>query len=455
MKPAYEKAAKALDGLAQVAAVNCDEAENQAFCSSMGVKGFPTLKTFRPTSTKGKPTVADYNGDRSAKGITEAVKDLIPNHVKRVADKDLESWLAKDNDTAKAILFSDKGTTSALMKALSAEFYGRLHLAQVREKEAGAVSTFGITKFPTLVVLPGGTADAVVYDGELAKAPMTAFLGKYAAVSAATSPTKEAKTSSQTSTESAADGTESATTIVLDTANPTESPDPFVADDTQQPIVVMDPPPTLPTLESAVALQSACLGPRTHTCILAVLPAPADPEATLPDSAATALASLSELDQKHKTRGSKLFPFFAIPAANPGVKALQSGLGLKDGDVEIVAVNGRRSWWRHFAADKGFGVMELEDWIDGIRLGEGKKEKLPEGLVVELKPAEEPISEATAEVTEGKEESEKPNESEEKADGATDEAADAHQASTEEPGKAEESGKGEDPATAEIKHEDL
>lgn len=37
LKPAYEKAAKSLTGLAKVAAVNCDEEMNKPFCGQMGV----------------------------------------------------------------------------------------------------------------------------------------------------------------------------------------------------------------------------------------------------------------------------------------------------------------------------------------------------------------------------------------------------------------------------------
>lgn len=447
MKPAYEKAAKALDGLAQVAAVNCDEAENQAFCSSMGVKGFPTLKTFRPTSTKGKTISADYNGDRSAKGITDAIKELIPNHVKRLMDKDLDSWLAKENQTAKAILFSEKSTTSALMKALSTEFQGLLHMAQMRETEATALATFGITKFPTLVILPGGTAEPVVYDGELAKVPMTAFLRKYAVVTEASSTNKSKTSTKATESASKDESTESASKpIVSDTDEPMESPDPFIVDESQKPTTIPELPPTLPRLESELALQSACLGPNTHTCILAILPAPVDPEAMLSESATTALASLSELAQKHKLRGSKLFPFFALPASNPGVKALQSGLDLKDAEVEIVAVNGRRLWWKHFAADKGFGVMDLEGWIDGIRLGEGRKQKLPKELVVEPEPAKESRVESTGVPERVKEEEVK--EAEENVSSTADEPLEESQMKEEVEG-AEESSK------AEIKHEDL
>lgn len=43
LKPAYEKAAKSLIGLAKVAAVNCDDEENKPFCGSMSV-GRPLIR---------------------------------------------------------------------------------------------------------------------------------------------------------------------------------------------------------------------------------------------------------------------------------------------------------------------------------------------------------------------------------------------------------------------------
>src|SRR5256886_7068529 len=38
-----------LKGIAKVAAINCDEDENKAFCGQMGVQGFPTLKIVKPS----------------------------------------------------------------------------------------------------------------------------------------------------------------------------------------------------------------------------------------------------------------------------------------------------------------------------------------------------------------------------------------------------------------------
>lgn len=132
LKPAYEKAAKSLQGLAKVAAVDCDEEVNKPFCGTMGVQGFPTLKIVRPGKKAGRPTVEDYQGARTAKAIVDAVIDKIPNHVKRLKDADYAEWVAESGP--KAILFSDKGTVSALLKSVAIEFLGVLGVGQIRDK---------------------------------------------------------------------------------------------------------------------------------------------------------------------------------------------------------------------------------------------------------------------------------------------------------------------------------
>ena len=98
--------------------------------------------------------------------------DKIPNLVKRVDDKTLEAWLAESNETAKAILFSDKAKTSALLKAIAIDFKGSINVAQIRntDKEKASLELFGISKFPTLLLLPGGKeAEGIVYDGEIVR----------------------------------------------------------------------------------------------------------------------------------------------------------------------------------------------------------------------------------------------------------------------------------------------
>lgn len=364
LKPAYEKAAKGLDGLAQVAAVNCDDESNKAFCGSMGVQGFPTLKIVKPTKKLGKPIVEDYNGGRTTKDIVDTVKQAIPNNVKRISDKGLNAWLDANNDTAKAILFSDKGTTGALIKVVATDYLSRINFAQIRNKEAAAVEMFGITTYPSLVVLPGGTEAPVLFDGAFSKSAMKEFLDQYAtstksdsaqkprkeqkpivaedeaaptpaeaeetAASAAASSAFSSASSSQAS-EQATDAPGAATAeTVEDASQPTESPDPnVVPEDIPKPAPMPDMAPPIPSLIERMFLEKRCLGPKTTTCILALLPgANGEEQSSLPDEVSTALASLAKIAEKHAEREGKLFPFFSVPARNEAQGVLRDALKL-------------------------------------------------------------------------------------------------------------------------------
>jgi protein disulfide-isomerase A6 len=392
LKPAYEKAAKNLEGLAKVAAVNCDDDSNKPLCGQMGVQGFPTLKIMTPSKKPGKPRVEDYQGARSAKAIVDAVVDRIPNHVKKVTDKEVDQWLSQDEESPKAILFTEKGTTSALIRALAIEFLGSINVAQIRSKESAAVEKFGIEKFPTLVLVPGGGKEHIVYDGELQKKPMVEFLSQVAAPNPDPAPAK-------TKNKPAKSAKASSSVVLEDEENkPTGSPDPkVVSDDVPKPAQVPIPAPPIESLATPEALESACLTPKSGTCVLALLPEPSEPDAELSGPAKEALVSLSEIVHKHAQRQSKLFPFYSVPAINTGAKTLRSGLGLSDDakTVEIIALNGRRGWWRRYepSGDAAYGLAPVETWVDAIRLGEGAKSKLPDGVVVAEKEAEKEASE--------------------------------------------------------------
>ena len=412
LQPAYEKAAKSLEGLAKVAAVDCDEESNKPFCGQFGVQGFPTLKIIKPGKTPGKPIVEDYNGQRTAKGIVDAVIDKIPNHVKRVEDKTLEAFLAEENDTPKAVLFTDKGKTSGLMRAVAIDFKGSITVAQIRDKEKASVELFGITKFPTLLLLPGGKeAESIVYDGELNKAAIVDFLSKSTSISPNPDPapakakkpkSKDEKKGSKKKEEFEAasekhakeDGKTAGATATEEELeeDATASPNPIVED--EKPVRLPDPAPPIPLLTTEEELQKECLGSRTGTCILAVLPGAADAEAM------TAVFSLSEIAHRSRLHGRHLFPFYAVPVQNPAYQKLVSKLGLKETDV--IAINGRRGWWRALPRESGalstgdLSEERLENWVESIRLGEGGKQKLPEGLIPE-EPAEEEVEEPVVE----------------------------------------------------------
>lgn len=382
LKPAYEKAAKSLQGIAKVAAIDCDDDANKQLCGSMGVKGFPTLKIIRPRGKK--PTVEDYNGQRTAAAIADAVVSSLNNHVKKVTDKDIESFLKEKNDTAKALLFTDKGTTSGLMKALAIDFLDVITIGQVRNKEKKAVETFGINKFPTLVLLPGGDKDAVVYEGEMKKDAIVKFLSQAGEPNPDPAPVKgkakkEKKSSSSSSTKAKSQSA-SAESASASTETPEEAP-------TQaQPVIVKTAIP-IPAIDRPEKLTKECLTAKSKTCFLAIVPS------THGENAKQALTSLSEIAHKHSSHGTSVLPMYEVAKENEAATGLVKALSLS-AEVEIIAVNARRGWWRRYEGSD-FGLQSLEAWMDAIRLGEGAKNKLPRGLVAVSQ--EESSSQSTTE----------------------------------------------------------
>jgi protein disulfide-isomerase A6 len=77
---------------------------------------------------------------------------------------------------------------------------------------------------------------------------------------------------------------------------------------------------------------------------------------------------------------------YAIPADVESAARMRHDLNIKTADdLEVIALNMKRGWWRHYSS-KTFEVLELEDFVDAIKLGEGSKQKLPSnfgGLVDE------------------------------------------------------------------------
>ncbi|OAA55186.1 Thioredoxin-like fold protein [Cordyceps fumosorosea ARSEF 2679] len=389
LKPAYEKAATNLQGLAKVAAVDCDEDANKQLCGSMGVKGFPTLKIVRPGKKAGRPVVEDYNGGRTAGAIVEAVAAKINNHVARLADKDLEGFLA-GGDGPKAILFTEKGTTSALLRSIAIDYLGVVGVAQIRSKEAKAVARFGIDKFPTLVLVPGGGGEPVVYDGEMKKADMVKFLSQAGEPNPDPAPAKskggdkkdkKAKADKKEKPKAADESSkaqqkkaaaEQDAEAEAETDNEAPPPPPV---STPQIIVI-------PTASSKQEVSEQCLQPKSHTCILALVP-----EAETDDSKKV-IDSLSQLNTKYIHGQRKVFPFIAVP--DSVAVTIREKLEATS-EVELVAVNARRNWWRRYEGD--FAAASVEAWVDVIRMGEGAKKKLPKGIVEDSEEPAEKIAE--------------------------------------------------------------
>ena len=408
LKPAYEKAAKNLAGLAKVAAIDCDDEANKQFCGQMGVQGFPTLKIVKPGSKPGRPVVEDYKGPRSAKDIMEAVKDKIPNHVKKLQGDALNKWMDDTTVPAKVIVFTDKGTTSPLVKSLAIDFLGTVSFAQVRDK--ATAEKYDVSDFPSVRLIPSHGADPIPYNGAINRDSLVSFFSQVAPPNPDPAPkdTNSGKSSSKklkskpSSSASAAFSRASeahkssdfeehlagSSTIVLDDESPTESPLPVVETE-QKPMVVPDVIAPIPTLTTSAELEAACMMPRSGNCILVLLSA----EESL---ATSALTGFAEIADKYNKRKASMIPMYAVPAGNRAATRIRNDLGLSsDEKIEIIATNIKRSWWRHYQSGS-FDVLELENFIDAIKLGEGSRSKLPAEFGASAdSTSETPITEAT------------------------------------------------------------
>lgn len=334
----------------------------------MGVKGFPTLKIVRPGKKAGRPVVEDYNGGRTAGAITEAVVQKINNHVTRATDKDLDAFLAK-GDGAKAILFTDKGTTSALLRSVAIDYLGVIGVAQVRNKETASVAKYSIEKFPTLVLIPGEGQEPITYEGEMKKAAIVKFLSQAGEPNPDPAPAKAKGDKKQKKSKPKAEKAEKPPKADKESQAPEDAAE--TADEVPP---AASTPAVIPITiaSSKQEVDDKCLQPKSHTCILALIQNPED------EVSQKAVNSLSQLNTKYIHGKRQMFPFFAIPDSVEDLSFIREKLE-SSGKVELVAMNARRGWWRKYEGD--FDAASVEAWVDVIRMGEGTKMKLPSGVV--------------------------------------------------------------------------
>jgi protein disulfide-isomerase A6 len=136
--------------------------------------------------------------------------------------------------------------------------------------------------------------------------------------------------------------------------------------------------PPISSLPDGLSLQQKCLNDKASTCILALLAANDEPTA----DSSQAIVALSEIHHKHESAKRKLFPFYQLPASNSQATALRKLLSLSNG-IELIAVNGKRGWYRHLdASSTGLTASAIESWIDAIRMDDLAKTKIPENIIV-------------------------------------------------------------------------
>ncbi|KAK9316687.1 thioredoxin-like protein [Lipomyces starkeyi] len=182
LRPQYTKAAKSLSGVAKVAAVRCDDQTNQSLCSRYDVRGYPTLKIFRPNGkVPSNPYVEDYQGGRTAKAIVDTVLAKIPNKVRRLKAEEVQTWIEESNGP-NVLLLHNNANTPPMYKGLAIDYAGTANFGIIRNSEKGVSKEYGVTKFPSIVVI---TTDEEgehrhKYSGELKKEPLYEYLSSFA-----------------------------------------------------------------------------------------------------------------------------------------------------------------------------------------------------------------------------------------------------------------------------------
>lgn len=178
MAPTYEEVATNLKGIAIVAKI--DATVEEGLAHKYGIKGFPTLKLFKPGSKK--DDLQDYQGARSAAALISFVTGALSgSEILRVKSANVDSlWSQQPTSAPRVVLFSSKPEPSTLYKSLSMRFGdGQLVFAQVQQNDP-LCNTYGVDTFPSLLVIPSQGADPIKFEGKFGADALIDFLTPHA-----------------------------------------------------------------------------------------------------------------------------------------------------------------------------------------------------------------------------------------------------------------------------------
>ena len=167
-----------IDGLAVIAAINCEEFEPLDFkyCkrNSLSTDSFPRLRLFVPpekrydSATKKLKRHYDItytDKDMKETNIFNFISQNIPNLSISLTDYAMPPFL-KSDAMNKAILFTDKHYPGVLFRGLTNNFHDKILFGTVHQSETELCERFGITEFPTLMVYQTQSRDHLMFEPE-------------------------------------------------------------------------------------------------------------------------------------------------------------------------------------------------------------------------------------------------------------------------------------------------
>jgi len=177
-KDLWRELAEKLYGIVKVAAVNCIEEKEEAFCEDFTVYEVPKVLIV-PANYRADPIT--YNGPMNFISLSSFAFNQMESFVLLVNDENYDSFVKEHFDKTVVLCFTQKKSTPALLKALSKDFKGKLVFGEIRETNKKLIQKFRITQFPTIMVLTDPEIfEGVRYDNEMKKDQIVKFLREYA-----------------------------------------------------------------------------------------------------------------------------------------------------------------------------------------------------------------------------------------------------------------------------------
>lgn len=185
LKDEWVNIANKLYGIIKIAAVNCEDEEE--LCEEYNVSTFPTILYFSDNTALAHEI---YKGAKNYQKISNFAVGKMQSFVRFVNSNNFQEYLETEPDAVKILLFTEKKTTPAVLKALSKEFKGKVVFGEVRSSEVGLVSEFQVKSFPSFIGISEGNS---VYAGEFTRDKMEKWVRDfmYSNLSAAKSTVKE------------------------------------------------------------------------------------------------------------------------------------------------------------------------------------------------------------------------------------------------------------------------
>lgn len=193
MKKQYDLLGEKMNGIVNVAAVNCDDDKLSSLCESYKVEGYPTILILS------KDKAIDYEGKRTAKSISmAAIKKIPTNYVKIIKNKNENDikQMYKNCEHKKnqcIILLTNKSESPPLFNSLATFFQIYkidFFLIQLDPKTDINKNFFGLTlkKLPTIIFMDGNkikistekkSISADLYNGELNYKSISSSIKKF------------------------------------------------------------------------------------------------------------------------------------------------------------------------------------------------------------------------------------------------------------------------------------